>query len=155
MDRQAAGSSPVTEIEAAREAFIAALRRGDAEDAACAYTEDARLMAPSAEVLTGRPAIARFWQAGVEVGVETIELEALQVELQPGGELAYEIGRYMLQLQSRSGDRVVDRGRYLLVYRHEADGAWRRAVETFNPDVLPASEAPPPQPARAPAPLEG
>lgn len=134
-------SAPAIGIQAAREAFVAALRRGDAESAARAYTEDARLMAPSAEVLTGRPAIAQFWRAGVEVGIEAIELESLEVKVEPGGNVAYEIGRYVLQLRSPSGQQVVDRGRYLLVHRREADARWRRAVETFNPDTPPTSES--------------
>jgi hypothetical protein len=28
----------------------------------------------------------------------------------------------------------VDRGRYLVVHRVEADGRWRRAAEMFSPD---------------------
>jgi ketosteroid isomerase-like protein len=125
---------PTEVIAEARKRFIAALRRGDAPAAAAAYTDDARLLAPSAELLAGRSSIARFWQAGIDAGVDSIELHALDVEIEPGGDTALEIGRYVLRLTSPSGDGVVDRGRYLLVYRREADGAWRRAAETFNPD---------------------
>lgn len=132
-------SLPANQIGAARQSFIAALRRGDAGAAASAYTEDARLLAPSAELLAGRPAIARFWQAGIDAGVDSIELHALDLEIEPGGETAYEIGRYVLRLTSPSGEGVVDRGRYLLLYRREADGAWRRAAETFNPGDIPAT----------------
>ena len=129
---------PATELEAARRSFMAALRRGDALAAASAYTDDARLLAPSAELLAGRASIARFWQAGIDAGVDSIELHALDLEVQPGGDTALEIGRYVLRLTSPSGEAVVDRGRYLLVYRREVDGAWRRAAETFNPGDVPA-----------------
>jgi hypothetical protein len=40
------------------------------------------------------------------------------------------------------------------VYRREADGTWRRAVETFHPDALPIREFGP-GPAAAPALMEG
>lgn len=121
-------------IAAARDAFITALQRGDVTAASAAYTGDARLLAPSAELVTGRQSIARFWQAGVDAGVDSIELHALDLEVEPGGQAALEIGRYVLRLTSPSGELIVDRGRYLLVYRHEPDGAWRRAAETFNPE---------------------
>jgi ketosteroid isomerase-like protein len=134
--------SPNAEIAAARHGFIAALRRGDAVAASGAYTDDARLLAPSAELLTGRSSITRFWQAGIDAGVDSIELHALDLEIEPGGETACEIGRYVLRLTPPSGGDVVDRGRYLLVYRREADGAWRRAAETFNPGDVPAMVAP-------------
>lgn len=129
--------SPSAEIADAREAFIVALRRGDAIAASAAYTDDARLLAPSAELLTGRSSITRFWQAGIDAGVDSIELHALDLDIEPGGDTACEIGRYVLRLTPQSGADVVDRGRYLLVYRRETDGAWRRAAETFNPGDVP------------------
>ncbi len=125
------------EIAAARAAFTAALQRGDHATAAGFYTADARLLAPSAELLTGRDAVARFWQAGIEAGVEDIELNCDEIELEGAGGLAYEIGHYVLRLHPSGGPQVTDRGKYLLVHRRERDGAWRRAVETFNPDGYP------------------
>jgi ketosteroid isomerase-like protein len=122
------------EIAAARAAFVAALQRGDHVAAGAFYTDDARLLAPSAELLTGRDAIARFWRAGLEAGVEAVELECEHVDLEAGGATAFEIGRYVLRLQPAGGPAIVDRGKYLLVHRCEPDGVWRRAVETFNPD---------------------
>ena len=130
-------TDPSEAIAAERAAFIAALRRRDAMAAAAAYTDDARLLAPSSEILVGRESIVRFWQAGIDAGVDSIELNALDVEIEPGGETACELGRYVLRLTSQGGNVVVDRGRYLLVYRHDADGTWRRAVETFNPEAAP------------------
>lgn len=122
------------EIAAARDAFTAALQRGDHATAAAFYTADARLLAPSAELLTGRDAVAHFWQAGIEAGVEHIELSCDEIDLEGSGDVAYEIGHYVLRLHPPDGPEVTDRGRYLLVHRRESDGAWRRAVETFNPD---------------------
>lgn len=121
---------------------MAALRAGRGLAAAAAYTLDARLLAPSAELLMGRDAIASFWQAGIEAGVDGIELQALDLEVDPGGESALEIGRYVLRLNSSSEAAVEDRGRYLLVYRREGDGVWRRAAETFNPGDVPARSRP-------------
>lgn len=120
----------------ARAAFLAALRRGDARAASALYAERARLLAPSAEVMEGREAIARFWQAGLEAGLSEVELEAL--ELEPHDGVAYELGRYALRLEPAEGGSVVDRGKYALVHERQDDGTWLRAVETFNPDAPPA-----------------
>ena len=135
MELEGAGTAG-TDIDAARDAFIRALRVGDAAAAAAAYTDDARLLAPSTEVLAGRDAVARFWQAGIDAGVEGIELQSDGVELEPGGDVATEMGRYVLSLRAAGGGLVIDRGSYLLVYRR-VDGAWRRAAETFHPDLPP------------------
>ena len=134
MDLEGASPAAADDIGAARAAFIDALRRGDATAASAAYTEDARLLAPSTEVLSGRASVARFWQAGIDAGVEGIDLETGGVEVEPGGDVATEIGRYVLSMRPDRGPAVIDRGTYLLVYRR-VDGGWRRAVETFHPDL--------------------
>lgn len=126
----------VAAIAEAREAFVGALRDGDAAAASAVYTEDARLLPPTSEPLQGREAIEAFWKAGVDSGISEVELDAL--ELEGDGGFAYEIGRYALRLNPTDGGTVVDRGRYLLVHERRPDGSWGRAVEMFSPDALPA-----------------
>ena len=119
-------------FDEARTAFEEALQLGDALAASALYADDARLLAPSAELFEGREAIAAFWRAGIESGVTHVELESLAVEER--GDVAHEIGRYLLRLEPDGGDAVVDRGKYLLVHERQQDGSWRRAVEMFNPE---------------------
>jgi len=123
-------SSPL--IAGAREAFETALRRGDARAAGEAYSIDAILLAPGAEVLNGRPAIEAFWRTGLETGVLDVQLEVIAVQQQ--GDAAVEVGRYALHVSPDDGAAIVDRGRYLIVHRFEQDGRWRRAAEMFGPD---------------------
>ena len=132
-------SSPVLDESFAttRAAFVAALRSGDAKAAAAVYAGNARLLAPSAELLRGREAIEAFWRAGIEAGIAAAELEAVELDRHDG--LAYEIGRYTLRLEPAEGGTVVDRGNYLLVHERQEDGSWRWAVEMFNRDSSPAA----------------
>jgi ketosteroid isomerase-like protein len=122
-----------------RSAFMAALQGGNALAASALYTDDARLLAPSAELFEGRQAIGAFWQAGLEAGIADVELVELKVERNGG--VAWEIGRYALRLQPVEGAAVVDRGKYVLVHRRQDDGSWLRAVEMFNPETPPRAEA--------------
>ena len=125
-------------IAESRDAFVSAMCCGDANAAATVYADSARLLAPSAELIQGRKEITAFWQAGIEAGISSVELEALEIEHHGG--FAYEVGRYALRLEPPEGITVVDRGKYALVHEQQADGRWLRAVETFNPD---APSAPP------------
>lgn len=118
-------------ISRLRAAFVAALRSGDDRAASSLYAEEGYLIAPSAEAIRGRDAIAAFWAAGLAAGVRDVELEA--VEVRRGGSLAYELGRYVLRVRPDDGREVIDRGTYLLVLERLADGNWRRAVEMFSP----------------------
>jgi uncharacterized protein (TIGR02246 family) len=121
-----------TSIAETSAAFVAALKDGDAKAACTVYADDARLLAPSAELMQGRDAIEAFWRAGLEAGIAEVELETIELERHDG--LAYEIGRYALWLRPLDDAAVVDRGKYVLVHERQRDGSWRRAVEMFNPD---------------------
>jgi uncharacterized protein (TIGR02246 family) len=122
-------------IAETRAAFVQALKDGDARAVSGLYADDARMLAPSAELVDGREAIESFWRAGVQAGISDVELVPLQLEHADG--LAYEIGRYALSVEAPDG-MVVDRGKYLLVHARQTDGSWRRAAEMFSPDGPPA-----------------
>jgi uncharacterized protein (TIGR02246 family) len=131
-DVSGASAGLAAALAAARTAFVAALNEGDASAAAVAYAEDARMLAPSADLLEGRDAIGAFWRAGLEAGIADVELDVIEVA---HAEVAYELGRYALSLQPADGAAIVDRGKYLLIHARQADGSWRRAVEMFGPDA--------------------
>lgn len=117
---------------AAREAFELALGANRPDQAAALYAEDARLLAPSAEVISGRGAIEAFWRTGLEAGIADIRLEPMDLECRDGA--AFEIGRYSLRVVAPGSAPVVDRGNYLVVHRPQADGTWCWAIQSFNPD---------------------
>jgi uncharacterized protein (TIGR02246 family) len=126
-------------VVALRDAFARAVSDGDAKAAASVYAGGARLLAPSAELIEGREAIEAFWQAGMDAGVDQIELRA--IEIHAVEQMAYEHGEYVLRLQPGVDRPVVDHGRYVVVLEQGADGSWRRALEMFNPEKPSAAAA--------------
>jgi ketosteroid isomerase-like protein len=119
-----------------REATFAladALARGDAVAAAQLYVDDGKLLSPSAELISGRLDIEAYWRAGIAFGLAGIELDAEDLEVVDG--VAIEIGRYVLAVEGDGDASVRDSGKYLVLHRRDGDGAWRRAVDVFNPDV--------------------
>ena len=115
------------EAEHRSKPFADALARGDAVAAAALYAADGRLLTAEAELICGRKDIEAYWREGIAIGLSRVDLEA--TETQVVGELAIEIGRYVLALEQTS-----EHGKYLVLHRREADGAWRRAVEVYNPE---------------------
>jgi ketosteroid isomerase-like protein len=105
-----------------------ALRAGDAARAAAAYAADGKLLSPAATLVSGRSEIESYWRAGLAVGLSSLELRPLELVVLDG--LAVVVGRYAIELGP-----LTDRGKYLALHRRQADGAWRRAVDVFNPDV--------------------
>src|SRR5512143_1571884 len=114
-----------------RAAFTEALDRGDAQAAVQVYADDARVLLPSSRPMDGRAAIEAFWRAGLESGMSGIVLQPALVDAQTS--FGCEIGRYVLRAAPRDEATVEEEGGYLIVHRRDADGAWRRALEIFEP----------------------
>lgn len=123
-----------TAVRRATAAFADALSRGDAAGAAALYAEDAKLLAPKAELVAGRAEIEAYWRTGIALGVSRLELETIELEL--AGALAIELGRYAILVSAERGEPLVDSGKYLALYKQQRDGSWRRAVDVFNPDWM-------------------
>lgn len=115
-------------VRRASSELTAALVRRDAAAAAALYADDAMLLAPSAALIAGRRDIEEYWGAGVAVGLVRVELTPIDVQVVGG--VAVEVGRYELSLETGA-----ETGKYCVLHRRTADGAWRRAVDVFNPDA--------------------
>lgn len=120
-------------IEAANRRFVESFARRDAAGMAAMYTTGGQLLPPRSEVTTGGQAIQGFWQAVMEMGVTSATLETLEVEAQ--GDTAYEVGRYVM---FGSGEQVLDRGKYIVVWRQEA-GVWKLHRDIWNSNLPPQS----------------
>jgi ketosteroid isomerase-like protein len=120
------------EIHETTAALVSSLERGDAASAAAAYADDAKLLAPAAELIRGRAEIEAYWRAGILIGLSTVAFER-QVIAALGRRVA-ELGRYAVSVDAAQLGRVVDRGTYLVLHTQIADGSWRRTVDVFNPD---------------------
>jgi ketosteroid isomerase-like protein len=132
-------ASAERDLAPAREALAAALRAGNASEAALAYAEGATLVAPPAEVVEGRAAIEAFWRAGMQMGTLDIDFVPFGLERRDG--TAYELGTYRLCLEGEAGS-VVDRGTYMVVHERQPDGSWLRAAEMLNADGVPSAQPP-------------
>lgn len=118
-----------TAIETANKKFLAAFNRGDAAGVAACYTADARLLPPELEMMKGRQAIQSFWQGAMDSGVKKAELETVEVEARE--DMAYEIGKYTLTIQPPEGEAITARGKYLVVWKHQA-GTWKLDFDIWN-----------------------
>jgi uncharacterized protein (TIGR02246 family) len=119
-------------ILAANKEFMAAFERGDAPAIADMYTDDGKLLPPNSPMLAGKQAIRAFWQGAKEAGGKATKLETLDVESHD--DLAIEIGRYTLTLQSKSGGSVTDQGKYIVVWKND-HGVWKLQIDIWNTDA--------------------
>jgi ketosteroid isomerase-like protein len=95
------------------------------------YTENARILPPGAEAVTGRENIKHFWQAALE-GMKVRAVQLQTVEFEASGDFAYEIGHASLQLQS--GEPAPAAVKYVVVWKQE-NGRWKWHVDIWNPNA--------------------
>ncbi|MGA7930824.1 MAG: DUF4440 domain-containing protein [Candidatus Sulfotelmatobacter sp.] len=55
------------------------------------------------------------------------------------GELGYTSGTYEMSFKDASGKAVADKGKYLMVWKKQADGAWKVLFDMSNSDLPRAS----------------
>ena len=116
-------------ITSANQNFMNAFKRGDAAAIAALYTDDAKLLPPDIQMMSGREAIQSFWQGAMDMGIKEAKLESVGVEAQ--GDLAYEIGRFALTVQPKGGEGTTLTGKYVVVWKNQG-GAWRLHVDIWN-----------------------
>ncbi len=123
-------------IEAANAKFLDAMKRGDTVGAMANYADDAVLMMPNEEAWHGR--------AGMSKGFSTFlsqmslkEGHTMTMDVMVSGDLAVETGMFEWTLQPKTGKAINDKGKYLTVWKRQADGSWK-IVRDINNSDLPA-----------------
>ena len=90
-------------IEANNKKFGDAVAAGNAAGVGGLFTDDAMVLPPNAEAVSGRPAIEKLFQMLIAAGVKGVTLTAQEVEAH--GDAATEIGAYLDKGRHRQGNR--------------------------------------------------
>ena len=126
-----AGLSPdeVAALEAAADAYVAAMNAEDWTGVAGSFTDDAVRIPPHEEPHRGRAAIER-WLSGID---ELVSYELTRDALDGAGGLAYVRGRYAITMRPVGAPGPIsDTGDFLEVWRREPDGVWRVVEAIWN-----------------------
>ena len=121
-------------IEESNLKFGEAARQGDAAALAALYTEDATLLPPNSEMIKGREGIEAVWSAVIQMGAKDVVLTT--VDVYGSGDLAYEVGNYVLTIQPEGQEPIEDKGNYVVVWKQIADGSWKMHVDIWNTSLL-------------------
>ena len=113
-------------IAAGVESVMAAVKRGDAAGLAALYTENAQVLPPNGDFVTGKQAVQGFWQAVMDMGIKEAKIEILEVE--GHGDTATEVSTFTLLGE---GGQELDRGKYIVIWRQE-EGQWKLHRDIFN-----------------------
>lgn len=137
----ASGCGPQVDVEAEETAIRAAedealeiAQAKDAERWASVYADDARVFPPNALLVTGKEAIRKlFAELFASPGFE-IDWEVTRVEVSRAGDLGYVVGTHKVTVNDAEGNPVTDRGKWIAIWKKQADGTWKCIEDIWNSD---------------------
>jgi ketosteroid isomerase-like protein len=125
---------------AIRDADIAwskAFEMHDLEAIVSYYADDVIVLPPNMPAVVGKQAARELNRSQLAMPGRSGKWQPEQVEVARSGDIGYSWGNYVLTMTGPSGSPVTDRGKYVAIWKKQADGRWNVAVEAFNSDLPP------------------
>ncbi len=136
----ALGAEPAAELKALRETiaaqheyYLETLKSGDAEAHASLFAEDGVILVPGVPKLEGRQQIFYDKRAKLK-SVRVLDGAIRSDHLERSGDLAYEIGTFRYTFQSSDREPMTVTGKFLVIWKRQADGTWKIQVDAGLPD---------------------
>jgi len=101
------------------------------------YADDATVLPANAEMITSKVAAVKYWTDHLTKNVD-VSWTPMYVEAASGGDMAYVLGSYTMTTKPAKGSKdkaSTDHGKYLAVWKKQADGSWKTEANTWNSDL--------------------
>ena len=142
-DSAATAAPPVVDVAAVRQAIdqgnaklVDALQRADSAGLATSYDDDAVTMMSGMPAWRGKADIMTQGKAMLQqVKLSDIKFNTTSVDI--GGDYAIETGTYEMTATEKGEKPVPDKGKYVTVWKKQADGSWKIYRDISNTDIPP------------------
>jgi len=105
------------------------------------YAEDASLEIPDVPLLGKKDDMKAALKMVLADPNWSISFASDKVEVAKGGDLAYMQGHYTLtDTDAKTKKKVTEKGKYVTVFKKQADGSWKAVQDINNEDATPAPE---------------
>ena len=120
------------EIEAADQALVEFMAKGDSAGMAAAYSKDGSVMLNNMPSVKGNGPLTTVWGSFIRAGVSKLTLTTLEV----WGDENFITEEGLFEIKTKD-DAQIDKGKYLVLWKKE-DGKWKLHRDISNTD-LPAA----------------
>ena len=118
------------DLQALNIQWDAAFNAKHADQVAAMYDDAAAVMPAGAAQVSGKAAVLAFWTNTIAQGIIDHKLE--MVEAGESGDMAFQRGLWSAAVINDQGERQVFSGNVHLLYRRQADGAWKALTHIWN-----------------------
>jgi uncharacterized protein (TIGR02246 family) len=120
-----------SQIRGLTQDFVTSFNTGNYDQVAGLFAPDGVFMAPHHEPAHGQRAVELLLRKFSEAGYGDLRVETTRVQY--SGDMAMEIGRYSVAIRQSNGTTVVDRGKFVKVWRRL--GAWLIVADCWSSNV--------------------
>ena len=113
----------------------------DLEQTVAYYSDDAVVLPPNTASAMTKEAIRNTWKDLLASPGLVITRKPTRVELAKSGDMAWLSGTYELTMNDAAGSPINDHGKYLEVWKKQADGNWKCAADMWNSDLAASAPA--------------
>jgi uncharacterized protein (TIGR02246 family) len=121
-------------IRAASAEWAKAAVAKDLEKSLSFYADDATLFYPGSPLVTGAEGRRKAWDSLLKTPGLALTFATTKVQVARAGDLAYETGTYDMTSTEKSGKTKKETGKYIVVWRKQANGSWKALLDTYNAD---------------------
>lgn len=111
------------------DAWAAAARAKDGEKFVSVYADDAALMIEDAPDISGIAALREAVPGMMQDPNFALSFSPDKVVVARSGDLAYETGTYSMTMSDPQQQPATERGRYVVIWQKQADGAWKVVLD--------------------------
>jgi ketosteroid isomerase-like protein len=124
-------------IREADRAFEAAARTGDMEAAMAMHTDDAMVFPPGQPMVSGQALLRALWTEMTSAPGFAITWQVSGTSAAASGDVGYSWGTAQLTMNGPDGTPMSSQEKYVTIWRKQADGTWKVAVDMFNSNTPP------------------
>ena len=129
----------VNDLAAADAAWLKAYQAKDAAAAAGFYAAEGAMLAPNRPLLSGKDVLTRFIAKSFTLQDYHISWHSEKAEVARSGDLGYTSGSYEMSFRQPRGKLFFDKGKYLMLWKKQANGTWKVLFDVSNSDLPPGS----------------
>lgn len=130
-------------VLAADAAWLKVYAAKDLEKSVAFCDDEGSMLAPNSPIATGKDALTKLIGSAFAIPDYKLAWHPNKVGVARSGELGYTSGTYDLSFTDAAGKTISDKGKYLTVWKKEADGSWKVLFDMFNSDLPHTANAPP------------
>src|SRR5207244_3139184 len=101
------------------------------------YAPDATVYPPGMPVANGPAAIRAVLMPMAQLPGFALQWSPTKANMTASGDLGYTAGSYALTVNDPTGKPAIERGKYIAIWKKQADGTWTVLEDIFNPDTPP------------------